>query len=240
MRIDLHVSESRCGRNSHKNQWLRQLMELGLSPEMRVLETIENSNDLDWQEREQWWIQAGRETGDDLTNLDSGGRNGMKKCEETKQKISMSNMGKKMSPEAIAKMKATKAARMTPEVRERMRQAQLGKKQSAETIAKRAAAMTGRVVSEETRRKLSASKKGKPLHPNTRAAGIAANTGRIATEAQRAAQSERLKGRAPSPQTIAASIAAHTGRIVSDETRAKQRASRAAYFSRKKTLATSD
>jgi hypothetical protein len=121
---------------------------------MRTLETIENSNDKDWQDRERWWIEAARTCGDPLTNLDGGGRNGFQKSEETRLKISMSNKGKKMSPEAVAKMKATKAARLTPEVRERLRQAQLGKKHSIESRYKRSESMRGHIISPETRRKI--------------------------------------------------------------------------------------
>jgi len=71
----------------------------------------------------------------------------------------MSNKGKKMSAEAVAKMKATKAANLTPEVRERIAAAKRGTKQSEETKRKRAMALMGRVVSEETRRKISESNK---------------------------------------------------------------------------------
>jgi len=61
VRLALHLSETK---NTHKNQWLAQLKSLRLVPEMRVLETIENSDDLDWQERERWWIKCARESGE--------------------------------------------------------------------------------------------------------------------------------------------------------------------------------
>lgn len=154
MRFDLHLSETRCGRESHKNRWLAQLGTLELQPIMRVLEIIENSNDADWQERERWWIEAARECGDPITNLDSGGRNGNNKCYETRMKMKAKATGRVMSKEAIEKMKATKIARLTPEVRERIAAAQRGKKHSEETRAKMAQSRTGYKFSDESKRKI--------------------------------------------------------------------------------------
>lgn len=208
IRFDLHISETRCGRESHKNRWLAQLIAAGLLPIMRTLEVIENSNDQDWQERERWWIKAARETGDRLTNLDDGGRSGTKKCEETKNKISMSNLGKKMSPEAVAKMKATKAARLTPEVRERIAAGQRGKKQSPELVAKRCAALKGRMVSEETRRKISEANKISrerylALHPPKCRQPKPPRMPRVFSNETRQRMSEAAKLRAQTPEGIA-------------------------------------
>jgi len=222
-RFDLHMREKR---NSYKNQWLNQLKCLGLKPEMRVLETIENSNDIDWQERERWWIQCARETGDPITNLDDGGRNGNCKCQETRQLMRIAAIGRKMLAEAIAKMKATKAARLTPEVRERMRLAQLGKKRTPEQREALSLALKGRVQSEETKRKISEK-----------------NTGKIRTQAQRDLARETIKrschtpearekhrkamaGITPSRNTIEAARLANKGRVFSEETRAKMRAAK--------------
>jgi len=158
-RLDLHVSESRHGRNTHKNQWVRKLISIGVIPEMRVLETIENSDDKDWQDRERWWIKAARNSGDPITNLDDGGRFGTQKSQETKDKIRAKAVGRKMSADAVDKMKATKAERLTPEVRNRMRLSQLGKRRTPEQKAAHSIALTGRTVSEETRRKIGESNK---------------------------------------------------------------------------------
>lgn len=230
VRFGLHMSETR---NTHKNQWLRQLRELGLKPEMRVLETIENSNDLDWQDRERWWIASSREAGLPITNLDSGGRNGMRKSPETCARIAASNTGKKMAPESVAKMIATKAANMTPELRQKLSLSNLGRRHSQEVRAARSLALTGRVVSEETRRKIGLANRGTVMSEETKAKLRAARALQAITPETRAKLSAIFKGRKPSPQTIAASVLASRGRVPSEETRARMRASRAAYFARK-------
>lgn len=165
VRLALHMCEKK---NTHKNQWLAQLKMLGLKPLLQVIEIIENSDDSDWQERERFWIATYSRIAP-LTNLDSGGRSGKLQSESTKEKQRAAATGRKQTPEAIAKMKATKLAGLTPERRERLRQAQLGKKQSDETKAKRASAMAGHIVSEETRRKIGEANRANYASPEIRA-----------------------------------------------------------------------
>ena len=156
IRLMAHLCETT---NTHKNHWLRGLKKLSLKPEMRILETIENSDDNDWQERERWWISAAFASGDPLTNLDAGGRSGLLKCEETRAKMSAAATGRVMSRESVEKMKAAKLANFTEEVRERMRLAQLGKRRTPEQRAAHSIALQGRRVSEETKRKIGAANK---------------------------------------------------------------------------------
>lgn len=126
---------------------------------MKVLETIENSDDNDWQIREKYWIASARRFGHPITNLDSGGRGGFLKSEETKAKIREKAIGRKLQPESIEKMRATKRERMTPELRKRLSEINLGRKHSDEVKRARSIALTGRPVSEKTRRKISESNK---------------------------------------------------------------------------------
>ena len=123
-----HSAHTRENGECYKHNWVKSLISVGLRPEIKVLETIVNSDDKDWQERERWWIKSSLDSGAPLTNLHSGGRGGFSMHESTKDKIRAKATGRKMSREAIEKMKASKAAGLTPEVRERIRRAQLGKK----------------------------------------------------------------------------------------------------------------
>lgn len=156
VRLALHLCETK---NTHKNQWLAKLRRAGVKPLMSIIEVIENSNDLDWQDRERFWIAHYLANGVRLTNLDSGGRQGMRKSAQTRELIRQKATGRVMPKEAIEKSRATRAANMNDEVRARLSRAQLGKKQSEETVAKRAAILKGHVVTEETRRKIGSANK---------------------------------------------------------------------------------
>lgn len=157
IRLALHMCEKK---NTHKNQWIAQLRLLGLKPLIQVVEIIHDSNDQDWQERERYWIEHFSKISP-LTNLDSGGRNGQLKSEETRAKIRAKALGRKQSPESIAKMKATKLATLTPERRENIAAAKRGKKWSDERKAAHSLALKGRKHSEETRAKISAAHIGR-------------------------------------------------------------------------------
>lgn len=148
LRLWMHMNEKK---RTHKNCWLGQLKSLGLRPIMDVIEEVASDT---WQERERFWIAHFRQLGFPLTNLDSGGNSGKEQSEETKSKIRAKAIGRKQTPESIAKMKATKAATLTDERRENIRRGQIGNKHSEETKRKMAEAHKGRVVSEETRRKI--------------------------------------------------------------------------------------
>lgn len=149
----MHLHEKR---GSHKNNWLAQLKSLGLKPIMDVLETCDENT---WQERERFWISHFRQMGFPMTNLDSGGNHGKSQSEETKSKIRAKAIGRRHTPESIAKIKATKKANLTPEVRSRIAAAQIGNRHSADTKAKMSASHKGHKTSEETRRKIGAANK---------------------------------------------------------------------------------
>lgn len=165
VRFSMHMCEKR---NTHKNNWIRQLKSLGLKPVMEIIETIDCTAD-EWADRERFWIAHFRQMGLPLTNLDSGGNSGRALSEETKAKISAAHKGMKLSPESIAKMKATKAAGWTPERRANMGAHLKGKKQTPEMIAKRVESLKGRVCSEETRRKIGEANRRNYSTPEARA-----------------------------------------------------------------------
>jgi group I intron endonuclease len=126
--------------NNHKASWIASLKKDGLKPEIEVLETIEDSNDQDWQKSEEWWIAYFRFLGCRLTNLNNGGRGGILPSDETRQKMSASHIGKTLSPE----------------VRKKISAANKGKKKPDGFSEILRIANTGRAVTDATKRKLSA------------------------------------------------------------------------------------
>jgi len=151
-------------------------------------------------------------------NMTQGGKatSGWHPSEETRKKISASNKGRKNSPEAITKAKATKASKppfvYSEELREKMSAASKGKKKPRKNkkppVEKRP--KFGFTHSEETRKKLSESNRGK----------------RRSEETKRKL-SEAHKGKLQSPETIAKRAAANTGKKRSDETKAIMKAAQA-------------
>jgi group I intron endonuclease len=121
--------------NTPTTSWLKQLRNLGLIPEIRILEEVPIQI---WEDKERWWIASFRERNINLTNVGRGGEggNGSANPEETRRRMSAAQKGRKKPPRSN-------------EAREHYRQAQLGKKQSQETISKRIAKVKGRKHSAE-------------------------------------------------------------------------------------------
>ena len=89
--------------------------------------------------------------------------------EETKQKISIANKGKKISDETRAKMSASQRARPfhhkhTDEAKLKISLGNTGKKRTPEQIKRMIEAHVGLVVSEETKRKISIANTGRKSH----------------------------------------------------------------------------
>lgn len=155
IRFAMHLCEKR---GTHKNNWLHQLKTRGARPVMVVIETISNSDDNDWQERERYWIEHYRALGEPITNLDSGGNGGKLQAEETKEKLRNANTGKKRSEETRRRISISKQ-NPSEETREKLRRARLGKPQSEETKRKRAESRIGHKHSPETIEKLKAARR---------------------------------------------------------------------------------
>lgn len=172
---------------SHKNHWIAQLKSLGLKPELRVLEVIENSDDRDWQEKEREWINRSRAAGHNLTNLDAGGNSGPNKSEATKEKIRKLKTGLRHTERTKKKMAATRTGHATSEeTRRKISEAHKGMTHTEETRAKIRAARARQVITPATRAKLSAVAKGRRPSPQTIAASVLASRGRVPSEETRA------------------------------------------------------
>jgi len=73
-RLKQHIADARHGRdrNSHKNHWIRQLLNEDLVPAMEVLEECTEDN---WQESEKAWIADCKRFNVRLVNIGLGGEN---------------------------------------------------------------------------------------------------------------------------------------------------------------------
>jgi NUMOD3 motif len=123
----------------------------------------------------------------------------------------LGTLGRKHSPEQLAKMSAAhKGRKLSPEHVAKLVAINTGRKCSAETIAKLVAINTGRKHSAESRKKMSDAKKGKrrkEFSPEHRAKMRAARKGK--------------PGHKHSAESRAKIGAVHRGKIVSAETRKK-------------------
>jgi hypothetical protein len=170
--------------HNKKQAWISRIKRSGQVPGLLIIEDgLEKEDALN---KEIHYIKFFKAMGANLVNGTSGGDRGFIFTPDVAMKISLANKGRKQSPEAIAKTVAKttglkRSADFCKRLSERnlgkkksdvtikkMRDANLGKKQSPETIAKRVAKLIGRTghwkgkkFSEETRKKMSESKKGK-------------------------------------------------------------------------------
>lgn len=152
--------------NIHKRNWFKALRKAKLEPLMDVLETIENSNDRDWQDVEVFWISYLRFIGCRLLNVDNGGRGGVKRSPETVAKMSASLKGKSFhTPESRAKISAWLRNRvLSEEARGKISKANSGKVRSSAVREHLRDVNLGRKASEETKAKMRQSHLGTKMN----------------------------------------------------------------------------
>ncbi len=200
--------------NPAKNQLLRWYAACGVDIRFEFPHTGLTLDEAYKKEEELIARYGRRELGGCLFNMNAGEGGGRDPVPSTRAKISEANrgnkkrLGKKMSPEAIAKVAA----------------AHRGKKLSAESIAKRSAALRGRKRSPEAIAKTAAAMRGKKLPPEHRAKLSAWQIGRKRSPKSCAKQAATLRGCKHSPERVAKVAAALRGKKrnpLSPETRAK-------------------
>jgi hypothetical protein len=86
------------GKHTHKANWIRSLLALGLKPQLKILETGTGN----WADQERWWIAKSRFYGADLTNDTDGGEGtvGHRPTEEWKRQHSAFMIGKQYSKDS--------------------------------------------------------------------------------------------------------------------------------------------
>jgi hypothetical protein len=117
-RYSQHISECSKIRN-HKNNWILSLKNIGLKPEMVVIDECENN---DWVFLEQWYIQLFKTWDCNLTNLTLGGEGvyGHEPSKESIEKRANKLRGQKRPAEFGARISAiVKGRKYSEEVKKR-------------------------------------------------------------------------------------------------------------------------
>lgn len=102
-RLRKHCSEAMYRHKNRKDKWIKSLF-----PEKPFLTILEEVEEINWEEREIYWINYFKEQGNDLVNGTSGGEGSdgfrnKKHTEETKNKIKNKLIGRKHSKETLEK-----------------------------------------------------------------------------------------------------------------------------------------
>ena len=148
------------GDKTYKANWIRELLGVGLTYEVRVLEEVVEE---DLCTAEITWITFGLESGWPLTNLTRGGEglSGHVFTEEHRAKISLANTGRKLTYEhRVAISQRMRGRPLTASQKKNLNN--LGRRHSIETCARIGLAHRGKVLSAETRAKVSLAK-GRPV-----------------------------------------------------------------------------
>ena len=149
-RLKQHIAHSRHqAKETHAGYWIASLWKRGLKP---ILEIIEEVPFAIWEARELYWIEWHLQHGHPLTNTYFGGKGVSMIPPETREKMRKAHLGKKPTPEQIAKrasaMRGMKYKPMSEESRRNIGNAHRGLK-----------------LSKEAREKVAASKRGKKRVP---------------------------------------------------------------------------
>lgn len=83
---------------SHKDNWIKSLVDRGHKPVMEIIEEVECECDEDWHEVEMFYISYMRFLGFNLTNIENGGQGPGRITKETRQRMSESRKGKPGRP----------------------------------------------------------------------------------------------------------------------------------------------
>lgn len=94
-RYYLHLCDSQLRRKSHRNNWIKWLLNSGEKPVLVTLDTGVRGEE--WQDRERFWIRFAKGAGCCLTNATDGGDGLSNPSAETRFKCGSSNRGKRMN-----------------------------------------------------------------------------------------------------------------------------------------------
>ena len=163
-----------------------------------IVETGFNKDNLDFlEDTYEIWCNSI----DNGYNIRRGGANG-KMSEESKRKLSKSNIGRIISKETRQKIsKANKGRKMSAEQNKRNSETHKGKTSPKEARQKISKALKGRTYSSETLQKISNTLKGHICHQETRQKISNTLKGHKASEESNQKRSKTLKGRIFSIET---------------------------------------
>ena len=213
-RLCVHLAEAKySNRHNHRINWIRSLLSDNLISILIVLES--GTGDV-WKDSEKRWIKIFRDAGAKLVNGTDGGDGMCNPSEETRNKISLANLGKVVSCKTREKLSmASRGKVCSVQTREKIGLANSGRIASAETRARMSLVRRGKFLSPEHRVKISISNLGKPKSPEHREKIVAMNRsiehrnklsemfrGRHLSEEQKRKISESRRGRRLSPEVV--------------------------------------
>lgn len=129
-RLRRHLAPSQLRGESYKEHWIRDLLKIGLQPEIAVLQKCQSADELN--EAERGHIARLRLEGKRLTNASNGGDGGAgphtpesrakisaalkgkKKSETHRLRVALANTGRKASPETRALLSAMRRGKCPP------------------------------------------------------------------------------------------------------------------------------
>ncbi len=213
-----HLHEARKGERGHRCYWIRSLLSKGKLPSIQLVGEVEG----DGCKEEIAWISYFKAEGTALTNNTLGG-DGAKRdftSSETRQKISQTLTGHKLSEVTKEKISATlkinpvrywKGKKRSPETCHKISLGQIGKKVTDETKCKMSLSHKGFLHTKEAKNKMSEARRGKPLSIEHRKSISMGKKGCVAWN----------KGKPRFKEAIEKTRLKNTGRKYSAEVRAK-------------------
>lgn len=183
-RLRQHLHEARQGQKSHKHDWIRSVLRLGLKP---LLEVDVWCDEAAWKDVERARISHWRASGADLTNYTDGGDGATDLSSEKRLEISARMKRIRGTPEARAqaadmmlrccsdpdwvraRADSAKAARSTPEYKARASERSKARWRDPEYVARMKAARQEVISRPEYRERLSASTKKAMADPGRKA-----------------------------------------------------------------------
>jgi hypothetical protein len=159
-RLAVHLYYARKNHRTGCARWLKRLSDVGLRPEIYVLQTAHE----DWQEVERFWIAKLRQDGVSLLNHTAGG-DGLNEYSHTE--TARANMRESQRLRYATNPSPLKGRARPVEVVEKCRAANLGRNISAEARSNMSKAAKGRIITDDARKKISAALKGRPKPPRT-------------------------------------------------------------------------
>lgn len=216
-------------KGTRKEKWIRSLLRDDKFP---ILEIIDEVDECEWQLWEIYWISQIRTWGFDLTNLDDGGyggSRGRKIKDSTREKLKLAGekgKGKKWAKESIEKR--TLSRKIKNEEKKALKNIHdIFFNASGEITEKEKKIHKKRFMSEETKKKISESKKGKtfkinkPRSEEYRKKQAVSHQGKTVSEETKDKIRIASRSRIKSEEEKQKLRVANTGKIKSEETKKK-------------------
>jgi hypothetical protein len=145
-RLLTHIWSSNHKSKSKKSEFIKQLLDNGISPIIQTIEVVKDG--INQYDREKFWIAYYKEQGSNLVNSTIGGMGlvGFEYSQEIRQKISLAHQGKVITAEQKLKQSIAMTGRTLTEAhKKKLSEAGKGRTPSKESILKSSLARKGKL-----------------------------------------------------------------------------------------------